>query len=87
MRGPPQRIEGIAIDRWRVALTHERMTAFIRHKSQPVEILEDCRLILRPAANAIMILEPEKHTSAERTRHAPRVNGIDDMPQVKIASW
>jgi len=63
------------------------MAAFIRHKSQPVEILEDCRLILRSAANAIMILEPEKHTSAERTRDAPRVNGIDDMPQVKIASW
>jgi hypothetical protein len=39
------------------------------------------------AANAIMIFKPEEDTSAQRTRDAPRVNGVDDMPQVKIASW
>jgi hypothetical protein len=63
------------------------MAAFIRYKSQPVHVLDDRRLIRCPAANAIMVFKPEKHTSAERTRDAPRVNGIDDMPQVKIASW
>jgi len=85
--GSLQRIEGIAIDLRRVALTHERIAAFIGHESEPVEVLDDRRLILGPAANAIMIFNPEQDTSAERTRDTPRVNGVDDMPDVKIASW
>ena len=83
---PSQRVERVAIDLGRVALSHERMPPFIGHESEPVEILEDGRLILRPAANAIMILEPEEHASAERARDAPRVDGVDDVAQVKIAS-
>ncbi len=61
------------------------MAALVGDESEPVEILEDRGLVFRPAANAIMILEPEQHAAAERARHAPRVDGVDDVTEVKIA--
>jgi hypothetical protein len=74
-----QVIEHVAVGLRRVALTEERRAALIGLESQPVEILEEGVLVLRPAADAIMIFKSQKHASAECPRHTPRVNGIDDV--------
>jgi hypothetical protein len=81
-----QPVEHISVNDGDVALPHDRIASLIGVESKPVEVVEDCPFIFRPAANAIMILDPEEHASAERSRHTPRVYGIDDMPQVKIPS-
>ena len=78
--------EHVAIDLGRVALSHDRVAALVGFESEPVEIVEDGGLVFRPAANAIMIFEPEEHAAAERAGDAPRVDGVDDVPEVKIAS-
>ena len=81
----PQLVERVAIDLGRVALSRDRSSALVGLESEPVEIVEDGVFVCAPAANVVMIFEPEDHAAAERAGDAPCVDGIHDVPEVKIA--
>jgi hypothetical protein len=80
-----QLVEHVAIHLECVALSQDRAATLVRLESKPVEIPEDGSLVFRAASNAIMILEPQEHAAAERAGNTPRVDGVDEVPEVKIA--
>jgi len=67
-----------------IALTLHRTPSLVRGESEPVEIVDKRRFVRSPAADAIVILDPQPHTSAERTRDAPDVNGVRDVAEVQV---
>ena len=52
---------------------------------QPVEVLEQRGVVLRPAALAIVVLDAEQHASAGAPGDAPHPDGVGDVAQVEEA--
>src|SRR5262249_33117643 len=70
-----------------VALTHEGCAPFVRDEAKPVEVFEQGRREFRTRSNTVVIFDPKQDPSAQRSRQTPRVDGVDDVPEVKIAGW
>ena len=69
-----------------VALPEQRLEAERRARSQArPRSSSKATLVLRPAADAIVILDAQQDASTERARHAPHVDRVDDVPEVKVA--
>jgi len=64
----PQPFERGTVHVIALALAEQRMQPFVRLESQPREILEDARFVLRPAADAIVVFHPQQHASARLAR-------------------
>ena len=60
------------------------MATRIRHEAEPVEVVEECPLVFRPAADPIVILDPQPDAAAERPCHAPDVDGVHDVAEVQV---
>jgi hypothetical protein len=60
------------------------METLIGLEAKPIEIRENARFVLRPAANAVVILHAQQHAAAGRPRKTPHVDGVDDMAKVKV---
>ena len=71
----------------RLALPEQRQESSIRLESEPVEILENRGLVLRAAADAIVVLDAKQHASTERTSDTPDVDRVHDMPEVEEPRW
>jgi len=59
----------------------------VGHKAQPIQIVEDRALVLRPAALAIVILDAQQHPRPLLAREFPDVLGVENVTEVKIAGW
>ena len=53
-------------------------------KTEPDEVLEHRALELAAAAHAVVVLDAEQDRAAERTRQAPDVDGVHEMPEVQV---
>ena len=62
-----------------------RGTTDVRLETEPFEVLEERRLVIRPAATTVVILEPEEHAAVECAGDPPDADGVGDVPQVQIA--
>ncbi len=78
--------KGLLVHPGRVALPQERLEPRVRLEAEPCEILEKSDLVLRTAADSIVVLQAKQHATAERTRDAPDVDRIDDMTEMEITS-
>ena len=67
-----------------VALTQERIKAFVGLEPKPGEILENSRLVLRTAADSIVILHAEHHMTAGAPRESPHVDGVRHVAEVQV---
>src|SRR5262245_28487423 len=83
--GAAQPIESVQIKVATIALPQKRMQTFIGLEAKPGEILDNARFVFGPAADAIMILHAQQHTTASRACQAPNVDGVDDVTEVKVA--
>ena len=81
----PQGCKSLVVDQWRVALPQQRLQPEVGLESEPCEIVEKSRLVLGAAADAIVILDAQEHPAIERTRNAPDVDRVDDVPEVEVA--
>ena len=57
----------------------------VGHEAEPVEILEQRLLVLRPAALPVVILDPEQHRRAPCPRRLPDVERVGDVAEVEVA--
>jgi len=51
--------------------------------TKPVEVVEDSCLELRPGPRAIVVLDAKQHAPAHRSRTAPDILCVEDVPQVQ----
>ena len=82
--GAAEPFDRVPINLTTIALSQKRMQTLIGIKAKPVQVLENAGFVLRPAADAIVILHPQQHAAAGRTREAPHVDGVDDVTEVKV---
>ena len=68
-----------------LALAAHRMQAVVGHEPQPGEIREDGVFEDVAAADAIVVLDAQQHAPAGGSRHAPHVNRVHDVTEVKVA--
>ena len=54
-------------------------------EAEPGEILEQRPLVVRAAADAIVIFDAEQDPTVERPRDAPDVDRVHDVSEVKVA--
>ena len=73
-------LERRLIDRAALALTDRSV---VGGKAEPVQILDDGPLVLRPAALPIVVLDAQQHAAACPAGDAPHVDGVDDVPEVE----
>ncbi len=52
----------------------------VGHETQPVKIIEQGSLELRSAAGSIVIFNPQQHAATARSRDAPHMDRVYDMP-------
>ena len=60
------------------------MASRVGLEAEPVEVLEDGRLVLGTAADAIVVLDAQQHAPARRPRHAPHADGVHDVAEVQV---
>ena len=82
-----QAIERLLVHQRGLALPEWRIEADVWLESEPGEILEQRTLVVRAATDAIVIFDAKQDAATERTRNAPDIDRVDDMPEVKIAGW
>jgi hypothetical protein len=82
-----QRVERLLIRIGRVALAQHGRTSGIGDESEPVQILEQRRFELRPAADPVVILDPQQHLRSAAAGEAPDVDRVHDVTQVHVACW
>jgi len=63
--------------------SERRDRRIVRHKPQPLEILEQGLLVLAPAALAVVILDAQQHGASGRLSHAPDVDGVYDVAEME----
>lgn len=56
-------------------------------KTEPVEIVEDARFILRPAALAIVILDAQEDARTALPRELPDADGVPYVAEVQPPCW
>jgi len=78
--------EYLLVDERCVALPEQRLEAEVGLEAEPGQIFEQGELVLRSAADAIVILDAKQDATTKRARNTPHVDRVDDMPEVKIAS-
>ncbi len=67
-----------------IALAHNRVAALVRDEAEPVEIVEQRCLEMRPAADAVVILDAQQHASTPRASHTPDIDGVHDVTEVQV---
>jgi len=83
--GPAQVVQRAFVHARRLALPKQRLEPQIGLESEPGEILEERRFVLRAAADAIVVFDAKQNAPTERTSNPPDVNRVDDMPEVEEA--
>jgi leucyl/phenylalanyl-tRNA---protein transferase len=78
-------VKGLLVNQWGLALPEQGLAPEVGLEPEPVEILQKRGLVLRAAAEAIVVLDAQEHVTIERTGDAPDVDRVDDMPEVEIA--
>jgi hypothetical protein len=53
-------------------------------EAEPVEVVKQRHFVLRPAAIAIVIFDPQQHLAAARARLAPYRERVGDMAEVEL---
>lgn len=59
----------------------------IGFETQPFEIVQQCRFVLRTTASAIVIFDAQHHLSSKRPGHAPDMHRIHEMPEMHVPRW
>ena len=76
-----QRLQGLSIDRIAFALADQGPVV---NKAEPREIVEDRLFVFGLRSLSIVILDPQQDASVATVRRAPDMQGIDDVPEVKM---
>jgi hypothetical protein len=63
-----------------------RGTGHLWLEPEPIEIVEERRLVLRPTAHAVVILKAQQHVPAISLRDSPHVHRVHQMSQVEQSS-
>ena len=66
-------------------MTMTTVTAFVGFKTQPIEIVEDARLVAGPAADAIVIFHAQQHAAAVFACNPPDVDGIGHVSKMEVS--
>ena len=75
----------LGVDGSVVALPANRVQALVWNETKPGEVLEDRAFERRTAADPVVILDAQEHTSATRPCQTPDVDRVDDVTEVQIA--
>jgi hypothetical protein len=81
MRGAKP-IERGGVDAVAIALAYHRVAPLVRHEAEPVEVVEERRFELRPAADPIVILDAQQHASTPSASQPPHVDRVHDVTEV-----
>jgi hypothetical protein len=54
----------------------------VRLETQPIQIVEQCGLEVRPTPLTVVVLDAQQHPAAQRSRQAPHEDRTDDVSQV-----
>ena len=85
--GRAQVVQRVFVHPRPLALPEQRLDPQVGLESEPGQILEEGRLVLRAAADAIVVLDAKQNAPTECASNTPDVNRVDDMPEVEEARW